>query len=93
MDGTRIFASLWRFVVAGVAAMIAGAGFLVILGGVSAGAFPVSHPIAAIVSTAVVGVVMLVVYLGFLAILRSNDLEAGLAPVLDRAAARSSARR
>ncbi|WP_433862662.1 murein biosynthesis integral membrane protein MurJ [Streptomyces sp. L7] len=93
VDGTRIFASLWRFVVAGVAAMIAGAGFLVILGGVSAGAFPVSHPIAAIVSTAVVGVVMLVVYLGFLAILRSNDLEAGLAPVLDRAAARSSARR
>ena len=93
VDGTRIFGSLWRFLVAGVAAMIAGAGFLVILGGVSPGAFPVSHPIAAIVSTAVVGVVMLVVYLGFLAILRSNDLEAGLAPVLDRAAARSSARR
>ncbi|MEY9952137.1 murein biosynthesis integral membrane protein MurJ [Leifsonia sp. EB34] len=93
VDGTRIFGALWRFLVAGVAAIIAGAGFLVILGGVEPGAFPVSHPIAAIVSTAVVGVVMLVVYLGFLAILRSSDLEAGLAPVLERAAARSSARR
>jgi putative peptidoglycan lipid II flippase len=36
---------------------------------------------------------MLIVYVGFLAILRSSDLEAGLAPVLDRAAARSSTRR
>jgi putative peptidoglycan lipid II flippase len=90
VDGTRILASLWRFVVAGVAAMVAGAGFLVILGGTAPGAFPVSGPIAAIAATAVVGVVMLVVYIGFLAILRSSDLEAGLAPVLDRAAARSA---
>ena len=93
MDGTRILGSLWRFLVAAVAAMIAGAGFLVILGGVSDGAFPVRSPITAIVSSAVIGVVMLIVYIGALAILRSKDLEAGLAPVLDRAAGRSSARR
>ncbi|WP_158867295.1 murein biosynthesis integral membrane protein MurJ [Leifsonia sp. AG29] len=90
VDGTRIAASLWRFVLAGLAAMVAGGGFLVILGGVQPGAFPVSGPISAVIAAAVVGVVMLVVYVGFLAILRSNDLEAGLAPVLDRFARRSS---
>lgn len=93
VDGRRIFSGLWRFLCAGLAAMVAGAGFLVLLGGVEPGGFPVSGPVAAIVASAVVGVVMLIVYVGFLAILRSSDLEAGLAPVLDRAAARSSARR
>ncbi|WP_285114795.1 lipid II flippase MurJ [Leifsonia sp. fls2-241-R2A-40a] len=89
VDGGRILGSLWRFVVAGLAAMAAGGGFLVILGGVEKGAFPVSGPIAAIVATAVVSVVMLVVYVGFLGMLRSPDLENGLAPILNRAAGRS----
>jgi putative peptidoglycan lipid II flippase len=89
VDGGRILGSLWRFVVAGLAAMAAGAGFLVLLGGLGHGAFPVSGPIAAIVATAIVGVVMLVVYVGFLAILRSPDLEVGLAPILNRAGGRS----
>ena len=93
VDGRRILSGLWRFLVAGLAAMIAGAGFLVILGGVGPGAFPVSGPIPAIIASAVVGVVMLIVYVGFLAILRSRDLEAGLAPVLNRLPARSSAHR
>ena len=93
MDGGRILGSLWRFVVAGLAAMAAGAGFLVILGGVEAGAFPVSGPLAAIAATAVIGLVMLVVYVGFLAILRSPDLESGLAPVLNRLEGRSRAPR
>jgi putative peptidoglycan lipid II flippase len=93
VDGGRILGSLWRFVVAGLAAMAAGAGFLVILGGVEAGAFPVSGPLAAIAATAVIGVVMLVVYVGFLAILRSPDLESGLAPVLNRLEGRSRAPR
>ncbi|WP_426625833.1 murein biosynthesis integral membrane protein MurJ [Leifsonia sp. McL0607] len=93
VDGTRIFGSLWRFLVAAIAATIAGAGFLVILGGVSAGAFPIRNPITAIIASAIIGVVMLIVYVGTLGILRSRDLEAGLAPVLDRAARHSSARR
>lgn len=93
VDGGRILGSLWRFVVAGLAAMAAGAGFLVILGGVEAGAFPVSGPLAAIAATAVIGVVMLVVYVGFLAILRSPDLESGLAPVLNRLEGRPRAPR
>ena len=67
------------------------AAFLVLLGGVSDGAFPVSGPISAIVASAVVGVVMLVVYLGALAILRSRDLETGVAPLLNRVAGRSRA--
>lgn len=89
VDGGRILASLWRFVLAGLAAMAAGGGFLVILGGVEPGAFPVSGPIAAVLSAAVVGVVMLIVYVGFLAMLRSPDLESGLAPILNRAGGRS----
>ncbi|MFP3467186.1 murein biosynthesis integral membrane protein MurJ [Leifsonia sp. SIMBA_070] len=93
VDGGRILGSLWRFVVAGLASMAAGGGFLVILGGVSAGAFPVSGPIAAIIATALVGIVMLIVYVGFLVILGSADLEEGLAPILNRAGRRSTAPR
>ncbi|MEV8213554.1 murein biosynthesis integral membrane protein MurJ [Leifsonia sp. NPDC077715] len=93
VDGTRILGSLWRFVLAGLASIAAGAGFLVILGGVGQGAFPVSGPVAAIIATAVIGVVMLVVYVGFLVILRSPDLEAGIAPVLNRLRGRARASR
>lgn len=93
VDGRRILSGLWRFLLAALAAMIAGAGFLVILGGVGQGAFPVSGILGAIVSSAVVGVVMLVVYVGFLALLRSSDLEAGLAGLLDRVGRRSATHR
>jgi putative peptidoglycan lipid II flippase len=89
VDGGRILNSLWRFALAAIAAMAAGGGFLVILGGVGEGSFPVSGPLAAIVATAVVGIVMLLVYVGFLAILRSPDLEAGLLPILNRAGGRA----
>ncbi|SEB14059.1 murein biosynthesis integral membrane protein MurJ [Leifsonia sp. 21MFCrub1.1] len=89
VDAGRILGSLWRFAVAGLAAIVAGAGFLVILGGVEPGAFPVSGAIPAIIATAIVGVVMLVVYVGILGLLRSPDLENGLAPVLNRAGGRA----
>ncbi|WP_025159260.1 murein biosynthesis integral membrane protein MurJ [Leifsonia aquatica] len=84
VDGRRIASGLWRFLLAALAAVIAGTGFLVLLGGVEPGAFPVSGILGAIVSSAVVGVVMLIVYVGFLAILGSSDLEAGVGPILDR---------
>ncbi|MDN4613474.1 lipid II flippase MurJ [Leifsonia sp. F6_8S_P_1B] len=90
VDGRRILSGLWRFAVAGAAAMIAGGGFLVILGGVDQGAFPVSGFIGAVVSSAVVGVVMLVVYVGFLGMLRSPELATGVVPLLDRLARRST---
>jgi putative peptidoglycan lipid II flippase len=93
VDGGRILSSLWRFVAAGLAAMAAGGGFLVILGGVGDGSFPVSGPLPAVLATAVVGIVMLVVYVGFLVILRSPDLESGLAAILNRAAGPSRAPR
>lgn len=84
VDGRRIASGLWRFLVAAAAAMVAGGGFLILLGGVEPGAFPVSGILGAIVSSAIVGVVMLIVYVGFLAMLRSSDLEAGVGPILDR---------
>ncbi|MFJ8895212.1 murein biosynthesis integral membrane protein MurJ [Leifsonia sp. NPDC102414] len=89
VDGRRILSGLWRFLVAALAAMVAGGGFLVIMGGVDAGAFPVSGIVGAVVSSAVVGVVMLVVYIGILTLLRSRDLQAGVAPVLNRLGVRS----
>lgn len=93
VDGRRILSGLWRFLLAGLAAMIAGVGFLVLLGGVGEGAFPVSGPITAIVASVVVGAVMVIVYVGFLAIFRSSDLEAGVVPLLERIVGRSSTRR
>jgi putative peptidoglycan lipid II flippase len=90
VDGRRIASGLWRFLVAGLAAMIAGTGFLILLGGVAPGSFPVSGIMGAVVSSVIVGVVMAVVYVGFLGMLRSSDLEAGLAPVLNRLGGRSS---
>lgn len=89
VDGRRILRGLWRFLVAAIASMVAGAGFLVILGGVGKDAFPVSSFVAALVSIVVVGVVMLIVYFGFLALLRSADLKAGVSPLLSRFLRRS----
>lgn len=93
VDGRRILSGLWRFLLAGIAAMIAGVGFLILLGGIDEGAFPVSGPITAIIASVVIGAVMLIVYVGALAIFRSRDLDAALSPILDRAGARSSANR
>ncbi|WP_431219571.1 murein biosynthesis integral membrane protein MurJ [Leifsonia xyli] len=89
IDGQRILTSLWRFLLAGLAAVVAGAGFLVLLGGVGDLAFPTLAPVQAVIASAVIGVVMTLVYVGFLVILRSPDLEAGLAPILNRAGGRS----
>ncbi|WP_431278830.1 murein biosynthesis integral membrane protein MurJ [Leifsonia poae] len=89
VDGRRILSGLWRFTLAALASMIAGAGFLSLLGGVTPGAFPVSGFFAAIISIAIVGVVMLIVYFGSLIVLGSADLQAGLAPVLNRLSRRS----
>lgn len=88
VDGRRITAALWRFLAAGFASIVAGAGFLVILGGTGRGAFPVSGLVSSVISMAIVGVVMLIVYMGVLVVLRSRDLEDGLAPVLNRLARR-----
>ncbi|WP_223693037.1 murein biosynthesis integral membrane protein MurJ [Leifsonia poae] len=89
VDGRRILSGLWRFALAAVIAMIAGAGFLALLGGVAPGAFPIASFVGAIVSTAVVGIVMVIVYFGALIVLRSRDLEAGIAPILNRLTRRS----
>ncbi|AAT90128.1 hypothetical protein ATY41_06310 [Leifsonia xyli subsp. xyli] len=90
VDGRRILSGLWRFLAAGLAAVAAGTGFLVLLGGAVEGAFPVSSPLSAILASAVVGIVMAIVYVGSLAIFRSADLEAGLAPVVERVFRRSA---
>ena len=89
VDGRRIASGLWRFLVAAAVSMLAGAGVLLLLGGVSAGAFPVSGFFAAVVSIAVAGVVMLAVYVGALVLLRSTDLKTGLAPLTNRLSRRS----
>jgi putative peptidoglycan lipid II flippase len=89
VDGRRIASGLWRFLVAAAASMIAGAGVLLLLGGVSPGAFPVSGFFAAVVSIALAGVIMLAVYIGALVVLRSSDLRTGIAPLTNRLGRRS----
>jgi putative peptidoglycan lipid II flippase len=89
VDGRRILSGLWRFLLAAAVSMLAGAGVLLLLGGVSSGAFPVSGFFAAVVSIAVAGVVMLAVYVGVLVLLRSADLKTGLAPLTSRLSRRS----
>lgn len=74
VDGRKIVDGLWKFLTAGVAAAIAGLGILVLLGGVSKGAFSVQDGLRAIASCAIVGVAMIVVYAGVLLILRSPEL-------------------
>jgi putative peptidoglycan lipid II flippase len=84
IDGRRLVSSMWRFITAAVISGIVGVGVLVLLGGTFAGGFAVSGFFPAIVSIAIIGVVMLLVYLALLRLLRTRELSDALTPVLAR---------
>ncbi|QDZ15526.1 hypothetical protein FPZ11_12825 [Humibacter ginsenosidimutans] len=88
LDGRRILGGLWRFLASAVVA--GGAGLLVVwlLGGYSDG-FAVQGKLTAIVSIAVIGVVMLAVYAGMLRVLRTQEFGAAWAMVQGRIPGRS----
>ncbi len=75
--------TLW-FLGAALVAGAAGAGILLLLGGIVDGAFPVSGPAGAIASMAAVGLTMAVVYLAVLWITRNPELRAFVTPIAGR---------
>ncbi|MDO9395210.1 MAG: murein biosynthesis integral membrane protein MurJ [Herbiconiux sp.] len=84
VGGRRVVLSLGRFVVAAVPASLAGLGAYAGLGALFGAEFLTSGFITPIVSMAVIGVVMLLVYLGALVVLRSPELKDALGPIRAR---------
>jgi putative peptidoglycan lipid II flippase len=75
IDGRRILRGLWRFLLSAIVAGAAGALVLALLGGYTQG-FAVDGIIAAVLSIAAVGVVMVAVYSGMLRVLRAEEFGA-----------------
>jgi putative peptidoglycan lipid II flippase len=84
LDLGTIIPSLLRFAAAAVPAAVVGVVVLLLFGGVSEEGFPTATIPGAIVTMAVVGAAMAAVYLAVLALLRTPELKAALAPVLAR---------
>ncbi|HWD63352.1 MAG TPA: lipid II flippase MurJ, partial [Humibacter sp.] len=88
LDGRRIVRGLWRYLVAAIVAGAFGLAVLALLGGVSDG-FAVSGKLAAIISIAAIGIVMLVVYAGMLRMLRTEELDVAIGALRGRISRRS----
>ena len=84
LDGGRIALGFARSFGALVLPLAAGIGLLVLLGGTVQGGFAVSGIIGAIVSMAVIGVAMSILYFAGLWLLRSPELRGFAEPVLRR---------
>ncbi len=84
LEGRRIAVSLGRDLAAVIVPVIAGVAILVALGGTTDGGFAISDRVGAIVSMAVIGVVMAAAYFGILWLLRSPELRGFAAPLLAR---------
>ena len=74
LNGYGVSASTIKFVLAAVPATALGVLTLWALGGIGAGAFPVERVATAVTSSFIVGVVMLVSYLGLLWLIKSPEL-------------------
>lgn len=84
LDLKRIIPSLLRFAAAAVPAAGVGLVVLFLLGGVTPDGFTTSTLFGALVTMAVVGAAMAAVYVALLALFRTPELRAALAPVLAR---------
>jgi putative peptidoglycan lipid II flippase len=84
IDAARILRSLSRYVAGGVVALVAGGLLLFALGGTRQGGFAVNGIIGSLVSMAVIGVVMSIVYLVVLRLLRSPELAEATATISRR---------
>jgi putative peptidoglycan lipid II flippase len=91
LDGPRIANSYIRMGYAALGSALAGAGALWLLGSYSPDGFAWSTPIAALVTIAVVGPVMLAVYLLLLKLFRVTELSDLLQPLLGRLRRRQAA--
>ena len=84
IDATRILRSYATFVIAAVPAAAAGFGLLVALGGTTQGGFAVESIPSAIVSMALIGTAMALVYVGVLVALRNQELGEIIRPIVRR---------
>jgi len=84
VGGRRVIVSFARYLVAAIPTGLAGWGVLIGIGSVFGADFAVTGFIGPLVSMAIIGVVMLVVYLGALYLIRSPELKDALAPVRAR---------
>ncbi|GGE96451.1 murein biosynthesis integral membrane protein MurJ [Mycetocola zhadangensis] len=83
LEMARIIRSLTIYTVAAIPAVLAGVVLLFVLGGYTDG-WALSSVVSAVLTMALIGVVMLVLYLGALAAMRSEELRAAMAPVTRR---------
>jgi putative peptidoglycan lipid II flippase len=81
IDGTRILRQHAVFLLAALPAAAVGVPLLVAFGATTQGGFAVANPFTAVVSMAVIGGVMALVYFGVLVALRNPELGAIVAPI------------
>lgn len=84
LDGRRILRSLGTYLAAVILPVAAGLGILVAVGGTRAGGFAVSGIVPAILSMALIGLVMAGLYFGLLLLMRSPELHGFIAPLKAR---------
>ena len=84
LDGRRILAGIGRSLLALLLPLAVGIVLLVALGGTTQGGFAVSSIVGAVVTMAVIGLSMAVLYFGILWMLRSPELRGFAAPLLAR---------
>ena len=84
IDGRRILQSLTKYFVAAIIPVALGVVVLLLLGGTREGGFAVSGVFSAIVSMIVIGLVMSGSYFGILLLMRTQELQDFLEPVLAR---------
>ncbi|WP_104197292.1 murein biosynthesis integral membrane protein MurJ [Cryobacterium sp. M15] len=84
IDGRRILRSLVKYLVAVIIPLAAGLTLMVILGGGVENGFAVSSRLSAMVSMALIGMIMAASYFGLLLLMRSDELTAFLTPLRER---------
>ncbi len=84
LEGRRIALSLLRDLGAVLIPAAVGVALLIALGGTTAGGFAVTDRSGAIISMAIIGIVMATIYFGVLWLLRSPELRGFAAPLLAR---------
>ncbi|KGJ79949.1 MOP family membrane protein [Cryobacterium roopkundense] len=84
IDARRILRSLVKYFVAAIVPVLLGLVLVVLLGGTTEDGFALSSRVTAILTMALVGIVMAAAYFGMLLVMRSAELSAFLTPLQRR---------
>lgn len=90
VGGPEVRSALLRYLLAAAPALLAGLAVLALTGGLSGG-WPVTSRLGGILATALIGLVVGVVYIAALALLRAPELGAAVGLVTDRVRGRAAA--